>query len=581
MSNPTVLAEQTPANLLAWTDGQALVATGSPFGPVDLNGKTYRIGQANNALMFPGLGLGTIVCRASVMSEPLFLAAARAIAGLTDVSDPSKGLLPGIDRLREVSATVAVDVIKAATEAGVARVEVDDPIGAVQRAMWSPAYPPIELQGDDMAQTVAEVLVDLMVEAGIQHVYGIVGDSANPIVDAMRRHAGDDRVRARAQRGGGRVRGRRRRAGLRAADGGARLVRARQPPSAQRPLRLQAQRRAGVRHRDPHPEHRDRHRLLPGDGAGADLRALLLLRRHDHLARRRCRGWPSSRCRRRSSSAASAWSSCRATSARPRSSIRCSSTRSSPSGRVIRPTDAALDRAAALIDGAEKVAIYGGEGTRDARDEVLAALADAAGAGRLRLPRQGRARARQPRGGRHDRAARLGRRDQGAGGRATCCSCSAPTSPTTRSCPSGPTIIQVDDKPSHLGRRANIALGLVGDVGETLRALLPRLERARDRRSSTTSSQAPQDAVKHLQTYVDHQGSGEGLRPEMVAAALSELAEDDAVFTVDTGMCNVWGARYLRDEARAADPRLVQPRLDGERDAAGDRREGRLARTAR
>ena len=71
--------EQTPANLLAWTDGQALVATGSPFGPVDLNGKTYRIGQANNALMFPGLGLGTIVCRASVMSEPLFLAAARAI----------------------------------------------------------------------------------------------------------------------------------------------------------------------------------------------------------------------------------------------------------------------------------------------------------------------------------------------------------------------------------------------------------------------------------------------------------------------------------------------------------------------
>ncbi len=144
MSNPTVLAEQTPANLLAWTDGQALVATGSPFGPVDLNGKTYRIGQANNALMFPGLGLGTIVCRASVMSEPLFLAAARAIAGLTDVSDPAKGLLPGIDRLREVSATVAVDVIKAATEAGIARVEVDDPSALSQQAMWSPAYLPIE-----------------------------------------------------------------------------------------------------------------------------------------------------------------------------------------------------------------------------------------------------------------------------------------------------------------------------------------------------------------------------------------------------------------------------------------------------
>jgi malate dehydrogenase (oxaloacetate-decarboxylating) len=75
----------------------------------------------------------------------LFLAAARAIAGLTDVSDPSKGLLPSIDRLREVSATVAVEVIKAATEAGVARVKVDDPIGAVQRAMWSPEYVPIHL----------------------------------------------------------------------------------------------------------------------------------------------------------------------------------------------------------------------------------------------------------------------------------------------------------------------------------------------------------------------------------------------------------------------------------------------------
>ena len=78
------------------------------------------------------------------MSEPLFLAAARAIAGLADVVGPAKGLLPDIERLREVSATVAVDVIEAAIEAGVARVEVDDPIDAVQQAMWSPDYLPIE-----------------------------------------------------------------------------------------------------------------------------------------------------------------------------------------------------------------------------------------------------------------------------------------------------------------------------------------------------------------------------------------------------------------------------------------------------
>ncbi len=145
MSNPTVLAEQTPANLLAWTDGAALVATGSPFGPVELDGTTYRIGQANNALMFPGLGLGVIVCRAATMPPSLFIAAARALAKLADPTNPAKGLLPDISRLREVSATVAVDVISAAVAAGIARTEVTDPIEAVHEAMWDPEYLPIAL----------------------------------------------------------------------------------------------------------------------------------------------------------------------------------------------------------------------------------------------------------------------------------------------------------------------------------------------------------------------------------------------------------------------------------------------------
>lgn len=145
MSNPTVLAEQTPHNLLEWTEGAALVATGSPFDPVELNGTTYRIGQANNALLFPGLGLGTIVCGASQMSQAMFLAGARALAGLADASDPTKGLLPDISRLREVSATVAVDVVKAATTAGLARQQVSDPIEAVHTAMWEPEYPKISL----------------------------------------------------------------------------------------------------------------------------------------------------------------------------------------------------------------------------------------------------------------------------------------------------------------------------------------------------------------------------------------------------------------------------------------------------
>ena len=94
--------------------------------------------------MFPGLGLGVIVCRAATMPPSLFIAAARALAKLADPSDPAKGLLPDISRLREVSATVAVDVINTATAQGIARVQVDDPIEAVHEAMWTPEYLPIK-----------------------------------------------------------------------------------------------------------------------------------------------------------------------------------------------------------------------------------------------------------------------------------------------------------------------------------------------------------------------------------------------------------------------------------------------------
>ncbi len=82
-------------NLLAWTDGAALVATGSPFGPVERDGTTYRIGQANNALMFPGLGLGVIVCRAATMPPSLFIAAARALAKLAEPDGPGPGPAAG------------------------------------------------------------------------------------------------------------------------------------------------------------------------------------------------------------------------------------------------------------------------------------------------------------------------------------------------------------------------------------------------------------------------------------------------------------------------------------------------------
>ncbi|MER5913992.1 NAD-dependent malic enzyme [Streptomyces sp. NPDC001982] len=144
MSNPTRLAEAKPADLLDWTDGRALVATGSPFEPVERDGVTYRIGQANNALVFPGLGLGAVVARATRITDSMLSAAAYAVAGQVDPTEPGAPILPLPDALRRTSAAVAVAVARAAADAGVARATVDDTIEErVRRAMWEPVYLPI------------------------------------------------------------------------------------------------------------------------------------------------------------------------------------------------------------------------------------------------------------------------------------------------------------------------------------------------------------------------------------------------------------------------------------------------------
>ncbi|MFI9806493.1 NAD-dependent malic enzyme [Streptomyces sp. NPDC052301] len=147
MSNPTDLAEATPGDLLDWTDGRALVATGSPFVPVERDGTTYEIGQANNALVFPGLGLGAIVVRASRVTDGMLRAAADAVARRTDDSDVARlgaPVLPPIRDLRGTSEAVAVAVARAAVEAGVARAVPDDIEAAVRAARWEPVYPPVE-----------------------------------------------------------------------------------------------------------------------------------------------------------------------------------------------------------------------------------------------------------------------------------------------------------------------------------------------------------------------------------------------------------------------------------------------------
>jgi Malic enzyme len=143
LSNPTERMEATPTDLITWTDGHALVTTGVPSRPVTYKGVTYAIGQANNALLYPGLGLGTIVAQARHISDGMLMAAARAVAGLVDAHLPGASLLPHVENLRTVSATVAIAVAQTAAAEGLARAPLTDAVQQVQDAMWQPVYPQI------------------------------------------------------------------------------------------------------------------------------------------------------------------------------------------------------------------------------------------------------------------------------------------------------------------------------------------------------------------------------------------------------------------------------------------------------
>jgi malate dehydrogenase (oxaloacetate-decarboxylating) len=112
---------------------------------VEHAGRTYQIAQANNALVFPGLGLGVTVSRARRITDQMITAAADAIARLSDASQPGAALLPPVENLRLVSAAVAVEVARAAQQEGVAQATVDEPIQQVHQAMWRPEYPRFEL----------------------------------------------------------------------------------------------------------------------------------------------------------------------------------------------------------------------------------------------------------------------------------------------------------------------------------------------------------------------------------------------------------------------------------------------------
>ena len=144
LSNPTSHAEAVPADILAWSDGRALVATGSPFDPVEAGGRTRVIAQANNLYTFPGLGLGTIAARARAVTDPMLLAAASTLAALVPGSRLDEGALyPALAGLRQISRAIAVAVAREAQQAGLARMDPGlDAEEAVDATTWTPEYPP-------------------------------------------------------------------------------------------------------------------------------------------------------------------------------------------------------------------------------------------------------------------------------------------------------------------------------------------------------------------------------------------------------------------------------------------------------
>jgi malate dehydrogenase (oxaloacetate-decarboxylating) len=144
MSNPTSLAEALPADLIRWTEGRALVATGSPFPPVDYRGVRYMIGQANNALIFPGLGLGVIAARATQVTDNMLAAAAHAVSQLVDTAAPGAPLLPQVEALRQTSLAVAAAVAQAAADDGVATADLaGDARDRIRALIWEPVYRPV------------------------------------------------------------------------------------------------------------------------------------------------------------------------------------------------------------------------------------------------------------------------------------------------------------------------------------------------------------------------------------------------------------------------------------------------------
>lgn len=143
LSNPTSKSEAVPEDLLKWTDGKAIIGTGSPFGTVQKHGKSFRIDQTNNSYIFPGMGLGIVAVGSKRVTDSMFMAAARALAEASpSKTDPEANLLPLISKIREISFDVALAVAKTAVQEGYSDCPLDEIEERIRKKMWTPEYIP-------------------------------------------------------------------------------------------------------------------------------------------------------------------------------------------------------------------------------------------------------------------------------------------------------------------------------------------------------------------------------------------------------------------------------------------------------
>ena len=140
LSNPTELAEATAEDIIKWSDGRAMVATGIPAEPVEYNGVTYIIGQANNALIYPGLGLGSIAVNASLLTDEMISSAAHSLSEFLEINVKGAAVLPPVSKLTQFSETVANAVAECAVKQGLKRVQTNDVKRTVQSLIWKPVY---------------------------------------------------------------------------------------------------------------------------------------------------------------------------------------------------------------------------------------------------------------------------------------------------------------------------------------------------------------------------------------------------------------------------------------------------------